>query len=126
MVAKNCVYTENHEWVRKEGEEIIIGITDYAQQELGEIVFVELPQEGDTFAAGDAAATIESVKTVSDAYAPVSGTIASVNTALENTPELINSDPYGEGWVIAVTPDNMGDLEKLLTPEAYEKLLEEA
>ena len=125
MVAKNCVYTENHEWVRTEGDSIIVGITDYAQQELGEIVFVELPQEGAAFAAGDAAATIESVKTVSDTYAPVSGTVESVNTALENTPELINSDPYGEGWVITMKPDNMGDLDTLLKPEAYEKLLEE-
>lgn len=126
MVAKNCVYTENHEWARTEGDVIIVGITDYAQGELGEIVFVELPQEGDTFTAGDAAATIESVKTVSEAYSPVSGTITAVNSALETNPEMINSDPFGEGWVITIKPDNLGDLDKLLSPEDYEKLLEEA
>jgi len=126
MVSKECVYTEKHEWARRDDDKVVIGISDYAQQELGEIVFVELPREGSTYAAGDAAATIESVKTVSDIYIPVAGTVSSVNTALENSPEQVNSDPYGEGWVFSITPERMEDLDSLLSPEAYEKLLEEA
>ena len=126
MVSKECVYTENHEWARRDGDKVVIGITDYAQQELGEIVFVELPQEGSSYSSGDAAATIESVKTVSDIYAPVAGSVSSINTALENNPELVNSDPYGEGWVFTITPEQTGDLDNLLSPEAYEKLLEQA
>ena len=115
-------YTKSHEWVRTEGDTATIGITDHAQDELGDVVFVELPDEGDTFDAGDSFGTVESVKAVSDLYAPVGGEVVEVNSALDDAPEKINEDPYGEGWIIKLRTSGAADL---LSAEDYEKLLEE-
>ncbi len=119
-------YTKSHEWVRTEGDTATIGITDHAQDELGDVVFVELPDEGDTFDAGDSFGTVESVKAVSDLYTPVGGEVVEVNSALEDAPENINEDPYGEGWIVKLhtTDDGSGDSD-LLSAEEYEKVLEE-
>jgi glycine cleavage system H protein len=115
-------YTRTHEWVRREGDSATVGITDHAQDELGDVVFVELPEEGATFGAGDAFGTIESVKAVSDLYAPVGGEVVEVNSALEDAPEKVNEDPYGDGWIIRLRVSGEGDL---LSAEEYEKVLEE-
>jgi glycine cleavage system H protein len=115
-------YTRTHEWVRREGDSATVGITDHAQDELGDVVFVELPEEGATFGAGDAFGTIESVKAVSDLYAPVGGEVVEVNSALEDAPEKVNEDPYGDGWIMRLRVSSEGDL---LSAEEYEKVLEE-
>ncbi|MGH3145519.1 MAG: glycine cleavage system protein GcvH [Rubrobacter sp.] len=115
-------YTRSHEWVRTEGDTATIGITDHAQDELGDVVFVELPGEGDTFEAGESFGTVESVKAVSDLYAPVGGEIVEVNSGLEDAPEKINDDPYGEGWIVKLRTSGDADL---LSPEEYGKVLEE-
>ena len=121
-IPEDLQYTESHEWVRIEGETATIGITDHAQDELGDVVFVELPGEGDTFDAGESFGTVESVKAVSDLYAPVGGEVVEVNSALEDAPENINEDPYGEGWIVklrtSVEPH-------LLSPQEYEKVVAE-
>jgi glycine cleavage system H protein len=119
-------YTKSHEWVRTEGDTATIGITDHAQDELGDVVFVELPDEGATFDAGDSFGTVESVKAVSDLYIPVGGEVVEVNSALDDAPEKINEDPYGEGWIVKLRTlgDGPGDAD-LLCAEEYEKLLEE-
>ncbi len=116
-------YTRQHEWARLDGEgsTVTAGITDYAQDKLGKIVFVELPEPGNPIKAGDSMAVIESVKAVADVYAPVSGTIVSVNEALEDMPELLNEDPYNEGWIIKLEMENAGELEGLMSKEEYEK-----
>jgi glycine cleavage system H protein len=115
-------YTRTHEWVRREGDSATVGITDHAQDELGDVVFVELPEEGATFGAGDAFGTIESVKAVSDLYAPISGEVVEVNSTLDDAPEKVNEDPYGDGWIIKLRVSGEGDL---LSAEEYEKVLEE-
>ena len=115
-------YTKTHEWVRREGDTATVGITDHAQDELGDVVFIELPEEGASFGAGDAFGTIESVKAVSDLYAPVGGEVVGVNDALNDTPEKVNEDPYGEGWIIRLRVSGEGNL---LSAEEYEKVLEE-
>jgi glycine cleavage system H protein len=115
-------YTRTHEWVREEGDTATIGITDHAQEELGDIVFVELPAVGDTLEAGGAVGSIESVKAVSDVHAPVGGEVVEVNEALADKPELINEDPYGEGWIVKVRVSGEGDL---LSADEYEKFAEE-
>ncbi len=115
-------YTKSHEWVRTEGETATVGITEHAQDELGDVVFVELPDEGATFDAGDSFGTVESVKAVSDLYAPVGGEVVEVNTALNDAPEKINEDPYGEGWIVKLRTSGEADL---LSAEEYEKVLEE-
>ncbi len=115
-------YTKTHEWVRREGDTATVGITDHAQDELGDVVFIELPEEGSSFGAGDAFGTIESVKAVSDLYAPVGGEVVEVNSALEDAPEKVNEDPYGDGWIIRLRVSGEGDL---LSAEEYEKVLEE-
>jgi glycine cleavage system H protein len=115
-------YTRTHEWVREEGDTATIGITDHAQEELGDIVFVELPAVGDTLEAGGAVGSIESVKAVSDVHAPVGGEVVEVNEALADRPELINEDPYGEGWIVKVRVSGEGDL---LSADEYEKFAEE-
>lgn len=114
-------YTENHEWVRLEddGQTATVGITDFAQGELGDIVYVELPAEGDTYGAGDVFGTVEAVKTVSDLYMPVAGTVAAVNDALDAAPESVNEDPYGAGWMIRITLDDPAALDALLDAGAY-------
>ena len=115
-------YTKSHEWVRREEGTATIGITDHAQDELGDVVFVELPEKGTSFAAGDSFGTVESVKAVSDLYAPVGGEVVEVNETLNDSPELINEEPYGGGWMIRLRISEDGDL---LSAEEYEKLVEE-
>ena len=115
-------YTRSHEWVRAENGTVTIGITDHAQEELGDVVFVELPDVGDTIGAGDSFGTVESVKAVSDLYTPVGGEVVEVNSSLEDAPEKINDDPYGEGWIVKLSTSEGADL---LSPEEYEKVVEE-
>jgi len=117
---ENLKYTSEHEWLREEDGEAVIGITAYAQKELGDIVFVDIDTEGETLAAGERFGTIEAVKTVSDLYMPVSGEIVSVNSALETAPETINKDPYGEGWMIRVKLTHPVELNGLLSAADYE------
>ena len=121
-VPEELQYTRSHEWVRTEGDTATVGITDYAQDELGDIVFVELPEEGATFGAGDSFGTVESVKAVSDIYAPVGGEVIEVNEAINDSPEKINDDPYGDGWIIKLRVSDEGDL---LSASDYEQFLEE-
>jgi glycine cleavage system H protein len=115
-------YTRSHEWVREEGDTVTVGITDHAQEELGDVVFVELPQVGDSFGAGESFGVVESVKAVSDLYAPVGGEVVEVNEALGDSPEKVNEDPYGEGWMIKLKAEGSGDL---LSAADYEKHLAE-
>jgi glycine cleavage system H protein len=121
-VPEELEYTKTHEWVRREGEEAIVGITDHAQEELGDVVFVELPEQGVSFSAGDSFGVIESVKAVSDLYAPVGGEVVEVNESLNDTPEKVNEDPYGDGWMIRLRISGEGEL---LSADEYERLLEE-
>ncbi|WP_281689432.1 glycine cleavage system protein GcvH [Pseudonocardia thermophila] len=118
-------YTEQHEWARRDGDTITVGITDVAAGLLGDIVFVQLPNVGDTVTAGEACGEVESTKSVSDIYAPVSGTVTEVNPAIDSSPETVGADPYGEGWLFRVAaPD--ADLDALLDAAAYRQLTEEA
>ena len=112
-------YTKEHEWIRVDGEVAYVGITDYAQSQLGDIVFVEVETEGDSLEAGDTFWTIEAVKTVSDLYIPVSGEVLEFNSALEDQPDLVNKDPYGEGWIIKMKVDDEAQLDGLLSADAY-------
>lgn len=118
-------YAEDHEWIRSEGDKVRIGISDYAQDQLGDIVFVELPQSGDTFEKGEEFGTVESVKAVSELYIPIGGEILSVNTALEESPDLVNQSPYNDGWMIEVKPSNSAELEALITRDAYLEMLKD-
>jgi glycine cleavage system H protein len=120
---ENLRYTKDHEWLRLEGNVATIGVTDFAQQELGDIVYVEIETKGKALAAETVFGTVEAVKTVSDLFLPVSGTISEINPALESNPELVNTDPYGEGWMIKMTVDNPADVEKLMDAAEYEKLV---
>ena len=120
---ENLRYTKDHEWVKLEGDIATIGVTDFAQSELGDIVYVEIETKGKSLMAETVFGTVEAVKTVSDLFLPVSGTITEVNPALEAQPELVNTDPYGEGWMVKMTVDNPGDVEKLMGAAAYEKLV---
>ena len=122
-VPEELQYTKSHEWVRTEDDIATIGITDHAQEELGDIVFIELPEVGATFEVGDAFGTVESVKAVSDLYAPVGGEVVEVNETLDDTPERINEDPYGDGWIVKLRVSNEGS--GLLSASDYEQLLEE-
>ncbi|MCS7261154.1 MAG: glycine cleavage system protein GcvH [Anaerolineae bacterium] len=117
----NARYTDSHEWLRKEGDVLICGITDYAQEELSDVVYVELPEVGDSLKKGERFGVIESVKAASDLYMPVSGEIIAVNQELVNAPELVNKDPYGKGWMIKIRPSNPAEWDMLLSPEEYEK-----
>ena len=112
-------YTRDHEWIRIDGDVATIGITDFAQSELGDIVFVELPSIGLNVKVMDPFGSVESVKSVSDLYSPVSGVVADVNTRLTSNPDLVNSDPFGEGWMVRIEPSEMSDLDQLLTAEEY-------
>ena len=116
-------YTKEHEWIRVEGEEAYVGITDYAQSQLGDIVFVEVETEGDNLEAGDTFGSIEAVKTVSDLYMPVSGEVLEFNSELEDQPDLVNKDPYGEGWLIKMKPADVKAAEDLLDAEAYKAVI---
>jgi glycine cleavage system H protein len=121
-VPEELQYTKTHEWVRREEGVATVGITEHAQDELGDVVFIELPEKGASFGAGDAFGTVESVKAVSDLYAPVGGEVVEVNEALNDAPEKINEEPYGDGWIIRLRVSEEADL---LSASDYEKLLEE-
>ncbi|MDH3255922.1 MAG: glycine cleavage system protein GcvH [Acidobacteriota bacterium] len=123
MYPEDLKYSKDHEWVRVEGEEWVFGITDFAQSELGEVVFVELPEVGDSFAAGDEVGTIESVKAVAEVYAPVGGDIVAINELLADAPEKVNEDPHGAGWLARVRPASTADLEQLMDAAAYQELI---
>ena len=116
----NLRYTKDHEWIKLEGNVATIGITDYAQRELGDIVYVEVETVGKSLKAGEIFGTVEAVKTVSDLFLPVDGTITELNAALANAPESVNSDPYGEGWMIKMTVNNPADVEALMDAAAYD------
>lgn len=120
---ENLKYSNDHEWVRVEGNEVFIGITDFAQGELGEVVYVDVTTDGETLSKGDIFGSIEAVKTVSDLMMPISGEVIEVNAKLEDEPELVNKDPYGEGWIIKASVSDESDLKDLLTAEAYKKLI---
>jgi glycine cleavage system H protein len=117
-------YSTDHEWVRVEGNVVTIGITEFAQDALGDVVFVEVPERGVTISSGDSFTEVESTKSVSDIYAPVSGSIVEVNEALESAPELLNSDPYGDGWICRIQFDDPTELDGLLDAEGYRALTE--
>jgi glycine cleavage system H protein len=117
-------YSSDHEWVSRDGGRVRIGITDYAQDALGDVVFVQLPSVGDTFAAGDAIGEVESTKSVSDVYAPVSGAVVAVNDALVDSPQLLNEDPYGEGWICELELSDPSQLDGMLDAAAYGGLIE--
>lgn len=120
----NLKYTEAHEWLRLEDDgTVTLGITDHAQQALGELVFVDVPDAGDSFEVGDACAVVESVKAASDVYCPLAGTVTEANPALSDQPELINTGPYVEGWILRLEPQRPADLEDLLDAEAYQQYL---
>lgn len=123
-VLDNLKYTKDHEWVRVEGEEAYIGITDFAQGELGDIVFVEVETEGETLDQEEAFGTIEAVKTVSDMFMPVSGEVLEFNTELEDAPELINTDPYDKGWIVKIKCTDAAQLEELMGAEEYKAMIE--
>ena len=112
-------YSESHEWVKADGDKVKIGITDYAQDQLGDIVFVEMPEVGATFKKGAEFGTVESVKAVSELYIPIAGEVVAVNAALEDAPEFINNSPYTDGWMIQVKPDDPSEIESLMTKDAY-------
>jgi len=116
-------YTKDHEWVKVEGNMGTVGVTDYAQGELGDIIYVDVTTVGSDVAMGDTFGTIEAVKTVSDMYAPVSGKIAEFNSAVNDNPASVNQDPYGAGWLVKIEISNMGDLDSLLSPEDYKNLV---
>jgi len=122
-VPKNLKYTKDHEWLRVEGDTAYIGISDFAQSELGDVVFVEIETEGETLDKEKTFGTIEAVKTVSDLFMPVSGEVLEVNEKLEDTPEIINQDPYGEGWLIKISLADAAEVDAMLSPEDYEASL---
>ena len=119
----NLRYTKDHEWIRLEGDEAFIGITDFAQHELGDIVYVEVETVGQQLNAGDVFGTVEAVKTVSDLYLPVNGTITEVNSKLNANPELVNNDPYGDGWMVKMKVSSVSDVDSLMNAEAYQGLV---
>ena len=122
-VPDDLKYTAEHEWIRVEGEVIVVGVTDFAQGELGDVVFIEIETEGEIISRGDTFGTIEAVKTVSDLYMPVDGEVVEVNPALEDTPELVNSQPFGEGWMIRIKMSDPAQLEDLIPAEEYRTLI---
>jgi glycine cleavage system H protein len=119
-VPEDLHYSKDHEWVRVDGDQAIIGITDYAQDSLGDVVYVELPKVDDEFAANEAFGSVESVKAVSEVFTPVAGVVVKVNESLADEPETVNSDPYGEGWMIRMRMSNPGEVDSLLTAAEYE------
>ncbi len=121
-IPDNLKYTKDHEWVKVDGDTATVGITEFAQKELGDIVYVEVETEGETLSQNEVFGTIEAVKTVADLFMPLSGDIIEVNESLEDEPELVNSEPFGKGWVIKIKLNNPSELEGLLSPEAYASL----
>ena len=124
-VLKDLRYSKEHEWVKVEGTTMIIGITDFAQSELGDIVFVELPEVGDTITLNEPFGSVESVKTVSELYAPVSGTVVKVNEELSDNPEYVNESAYEKAWMVVIEPSDVSELENLMTAEEYEAVVNE-
>lgn len=124
-IPEDLLYTKEHEWLRMEGNRGRVGITDYAQHSLGDIVFVELPPIGKEFKAGEAFGVVESVKSASDIYMPISGKVVAVNEEVVNSPQIINQDPYGKGWMIEIEPSNPEEIKELLDASGYKKLVEE-
>jgi glycine cleavage system H protein len=122
-VDSTCKYDEEHEWIRVEGDEGVIGISDYAQDQLSDVVYVELPEVGDTFDRGDILAVVESVKAASDVYMPITGEVLEVNDALEDSPELVNQDPYGEAWFVRVSIQDPTELDELMDAKAYKAFI---
>ena len=120
---ENVKYSHDHEWIRVEGQEAYVGITDFAQSELGEIVYVDIPTIGDTLESGEVFGSIEAVKTVSDLLMPVSGKVLEMNDELEDAPELVNKDPYGKGWIIKIAVQKPEELDYLLTAEQYQDFI---
>lgn len=118
-------YTKDHEWLKIDGDIATIGVTDFAQKELGDIVFVEVDTEGETLGLGDVFGTVEAVKTVSDLFMPLAGTVDSINESLEDTPEVVNQDPYGEGWMVKIKFDAGADISELLSAEQYKEVIGE-
>ncbi|WP_226035954.1 glycine cleavage system protein GcvH [Aquibacillus saliphilus] len=118
-------YSEEHEWVKVEGDKVRIGITDHAQAELGDIVFVELPEEGDVLEEDEPFGSVESVKTVSELYAPISGKVVEVNAELDSSPEFVNESPYDKAWMIVVEPNDLSEIDNLMTAEEYEQMIKE-
>ena len=121
---EHLFYTKEHEWANFKDNEVIIGITDYAQSQLGDIIFIEFPEIGDQVNAGDSFGEVEAVKTVSELYAPVTGTVLEVNENLEDSADLVNSDPYGDGWLIKIKPTNLNEKDDLMKSAAYKELIE--
>lgn len=119
-------YTKDHEWARATDENVTIGVSDYAQDQLGDVVFVEMPRPGDRFRKGDEFGTVESVKAVAELYIPIDGEVVLANQALEDAPELMNQSPYGDGWIIEIKPDDISQLKTLLDKNAYLKMLKES
>ncbi len=124
-IPENLLYTEDHEWLRIEGDEAYIGVTDFAQKELGDIVFVEVETVDETLEKGEAFGTIEAVKTVSDMFMPVGGTVLELNELLDGEPEIINKDPYGKGWIVKIAMTDKSELDQLLDATAYKANIEE-
>ena len=125
MYPDDLRYSSEHEWARQEGGRVRVGITQFAAEKMSDVVFIELPEVGAELSFMQPFGVIESVKAVSDLFAPVSGTVVEVNTALANTPEVVNSDPYGQGWIILVAPKDAGELQKLMTAPQYRKVVGE-
>jgi glycine cleavage system H protein len=123
-IPDNLKYTKDHEWIKVEGDEAVIGITEFAQKELGDIVFIEVETEGESLDAGEAFGTIEAVKTVSDMFMPCDGEVLEFNAELESNPEIVNKDPYGEGWIIRIKVSDAAQLDELIDADAYKELIE--
>jgi glycine cleavage system H protein len=121
----DLLYTKHDEWVRLEGDEVVVGITDYAQDQLSDVVYVELPEVGDTFDKGEPFGVVESVKAASDIFMPVTGEITAINEELEDSPEIVNEDPYGKGWFVRIKLSDKSDLDALMDAKAYQAQLEE-
>ena len=124
-IPENCKYTKSHEWIRVEGDEAYVGITEYAQKQLGDVVFVDVDVEGDSLDQEESFGSIEAVKTVSDVYMPAGGEVVELNPALEDSPELINKDPYGDGWIIKIKLADTSELDALMDADAYKEITEE-
>lgn len=126
MYPSDYLYTEEHEWIKVDGDVAVLGITDFAQKELGEVVYFEMPEVGESFATGDELGSIESVKAVSPVYTPVAGEVVEVNAAIEDSPEIVNDDPHGDGWLVKLRLASTDELAKLMSAEQYEAFLKEA
>jgi len=122
-VPDDLKYTKEHEWIRVEGDDVVVGVTEFAQGELGDVVFIEIETEGETLSFGDTFGTIEAVKTVSDLYMPLDGKVIEFNQALEDTPELVNSQPFGDGWMIRIRMSDPAQLEELISADEYRALI---